>query len=565
MPLDIPHLQHRYQHLAKDPVIINTDVFIAGSGPIGCAFARTIIDKTAAIEKLKNTKVFMSEVGSHSSPRLGWHHKNELGYQKDIDRFVHVIKGALSTLSVPTVDTYQPLLQPTPSWTPDEANQLIMSGNNPLQDPFQNLGASAVTRTVGGMATHWTCATPNPHAEELPDTFTSSKWDALYARAKTLVKTNLTAFDNSIRHNVVKDTLNDAYKNDPGRVFKNLPLAVERRTDNPEYVTWTGSDTVLGDLAVPGKNPRFTLKAETRATAFVHLGNKIHGVLLRDLSIDQDFVVIAKAYVAACGAILTPQLLHNSGIRPVALGRYLTEQSMTFCQIALKRSIIADIETNPKYAEKVAHHHQVAPKDPLPIPFRDPEPQVTQPYHHDRPWHTQIHRDAFSYGDVGPSVDPRLVVDLRWFGYTEVNPENRVEFPPYIPGDGDNAGVSGLDSYGMPQPTFYFRHSPADQERNHRMMADMCDVASHLGGYIPGSNPQFMTPGLALHIMGTIRAGTDKNTSVVDKNSKVHDIDNLWLGGNGVIPTALACNPTLTSICYALQAADSIVEFLGTA
>ena len=27
-----------------------------------------------------------------------------------------------------------------------------------------------------------------------------------------------------------------------------------------------------------------------------------------------------------------------------------------------------------------------------------------------------MHRDAFSYGDLPPNVDPRLIVDFRWFG-----------------------------------------------------------------------------------------------------------------------------------------------------
>jgi hypothetical protein len=35
---------------------------------------------------------------------------------------------------------------------------------------------------------------------------------------------------------------------------------------------------------------------------------------------------------------------------------------------------------------------------------------------------------------------------------------------------------------------------------NFRMMKDMCAVADLLGAYLPGSSPQFMDPGLALHI-----------------------------------------------------------------
>jgi len=37
-----------------------------------------------------------------------------------------------------------------------------------------------------------------------------------------------------------------------------------------------------------------------------------------------------------------------------------------------------------------------------------------------------------------------------------------------------------------------------------RMMKDMTDIANILGAYLPGSNPRFMEPGLALHV--TVRA-----------------------------------------------------------
>ncbi|KAI0265044.1 pyranose 2-oxidase [Gloeopeniophorella convolvens] len=533
---------------SDDVEVVYADVFIAGSGPVGCTFARNIL------EKRPKTKIFMSEVGSQVSPELGYHQKNDIGYQKDIDRFVHVIKGALSTTSIPPASTYVPTLTPSASWTPQYEGQVQINGHNPRQNPFRNLGASAVTRTVGGMATHWTCATPTPRFDELPDTYTSKEWEKLYTRARAILKTNDTSYDHSIRHTVVKEALQKGYG--VGREVASLPLALNlRRTDNPDFVTWTGSNTILGELAKPGYKGNFTLRVSLTCFfihgAFGANDNKVYAAYLRDLKNNKPIIVVSKIFVAACGAVLTPQLLYNSSIRPSALGRYLSEQSMSFCQIVLSRDIVESIRNDPRWSDIVGPHCALW-EDPIPIPYNDPEPQVTLPYSQDTPWHVQVHRDAFSYGDVGPKVDPRLVVDLRFFGKTDVNPNNL----------GLKPGMS--DIYGMPQPTFEFVHSEEDQRRNDRMMSDMCRAASFLGSYLPGSNPQFLEPGLALHITGTIRAGDDPETSVVNRDCRVHDISNLYLGGNGVIPTAMACNPTITSVCYALHASDVIAKRLGS-
>jgi len=94
-------------------------------------------------------------------------------------------------------------------------------------------------------------------------------------------------------------------------------------------------------------------------------------------------------------------------------------------------------------------------------------------------------------------------------------------------------------------------------------MNDMCNAANVLGGYLPGSNPQFMTPGLALHLGGSIRLGqsSEKNESVADYNSKVWDTKNLYVAGNGTIPTAFGANPTLTSMCFAIRSASAIDQY----
>jgi pyranose oxidase len=486
-----------------------------------------------------------------------------------MDAFVNVIKGALQPVSIPPGSAFQSTLG-TAGWNPPVGGGgLVINGFNPLQAPEVNLRGTAITRTVGGMATHWTCSCPSPHPEERVNCPISSKeFDKLLDESAKLLNVHENEYDISIRHREVKKVLAKA-----GYNIKNIPLAVKRREDNPQYVTWSGSNTVLGDAI---KNPRLTIRDETRVTdvfpspilpAEIHIGV----ARLRDLRTNKDVIVRAKAFVIACGAIGTPQILWNSHIRPPALGRYLCEQSMAFCQIVLKRSIINDIATDPAYEEAVAKHRARFPKDPLPIPFDDPEPQLMIGYQSDHKYHVQVHRDAFSYGDVGPRSDPRVVVDLRFFGKQDINKENRIIFPDDVVDPLSQEWKPGVtDSYGMPQPTFNVSRSTADGVRDQGMMEDMTKTALTIGPFLPGSYPQFMEPGLALHITGTTRVGTIKPgtkpedvDSVADANSRVHGYANLWVGGNNVIPDATASNPTRTSVAYAIHAARDIITFLG--
>jgi len=277
-------------------------------------------------------------------------------------------------------------------------------------------------------------------------------------------------------------------------------------------------------------------------------GSQIEYAEIQNLSEWQTLHVKASTYIVCCNAYLTPQVLYNSGIRPEPLGRYLTEQPMAFCQIVLRQDIVDRIPDNPEFAERVRAYREQNPHDPVPIPDGEPEPQVWIPVSDDRPWHCQIHRDAFNYGDVSPNVDSRLVVDLRWFGIVEPRHESRITFSD-----------RHQDSFGMPQPTFEWFLSAEDRRKQHRMMTDILRAAEALGGFLPGSEPQFVTPGLPLHVTGTTRMGTSPDDSVVDANSQVWGVENLYLGGNGLIRRGSASNPTLTSVAMAVKAAEHII------
>ena len=93
-----------------------------------------------------------------------------------------------------------------------------------------------------------------------------------------------------------------------------------------------------------------------------------------DLQTGEEICYKAKVFIVAAGAVLTPQLLYASNIRPPALGKYLCEQPMTFCQIVYSTAIINWIRSSTYH--EVKQYIEENPNDPVPIPMDDPLPQV---------------------------------------------------------------------------------------------------------------------------------------------------------------------------------------------
>ncbi|HEV2547905.1 MAG TPA: GMC family oxidoreductase [Stellaceae bacterium] len=61
-----------------------------------------------------------------------------------------------------------------------------------------------------------------------------------------------------------------------------------------------------------------------------------------------------------------------------------------------------------------------------------------------------------------------------------------------------------------------------------------------------------------MHHMGTTRMNDDPKQGVVDKNSKVHGLANLYIAGSSVFPCCGWSNPTLTITALALRLADHL-------
>jgi choline dehydrogenase-like flavoprotein len=65
------------------------------------------------------------------------------------------------------------------------------------------------------------------------------------------------------------------------------------------------------------------------------------------------------------------------------------------------------------------------------------------------------------------------------------------------------------------------------------------------------------------HQNGTLRFGVDPSTSVLDRDCRAHDVDNLYVVDGSFFPSSGAVNPALTIMANALRVGDHLMSRLG--
>ena len=65
------------------------------------------------------------------------------------------------------------------------------------------------------------------------------------------------------------------------------------------------------------------------------------------------------------------------------------------------------------------------------------------------------------------------------------------------------------------------------------------------------------------HQCGTVRFGTDPETSALNVDCRAHDVDNLYVVDTSFFPSIGAVNPALTAMANALRVGDHLLERLG--
>ena len=65
------------------------------------------------------------------------------------------------------------------------------------------------------------------------------------------------------------------------------------------------------------------------------------------------------------------------------------------------------------------------------------------------------------------------------------------------------------------------------------------------------------------HQAGTCRMGSDPESSVVDRDCRAHEVDNLYVVDTSVFPSIGAVNPALTAMANSLRVGDHLLERMG--
>lgn len=488
-----------------------SDVVIVGSGPAGSAYARIIR------EGWPDARILMIDSGPRLSGSIGGHMDNE---KLSVDAMSN-----MKTLSQgPYRTAYDRITRE--EWDARcagdfDASLLRRPGlyiANRTQKSESAFFAGFSTAAVGGMANYWAAGCPRPSLSERPSCLDPRRMEDALEVAERLLGVNKNPFPGDCAARQLQSVLGAVFDHgrSPDRYVQPMPLACSR--EDAGGVRWHGTGIVLGPMTAE-PSELFEIRDNTVCRRILHQDGRVSGVELVRAGEDRVHRVAAGSVVVAGNSLHSPQLLHASGIRLPALGRFIND------------------------------HHQIVQL--AQVRFDTPLESMVWIPHRDGEWPYSVtllpgrsEFEPFTVKDEWQSV----VVIV--FCASELRYESRITFDE-----------SQKDWLGLPAISIDAPPTHADRLRMDSAKSLAHRIAGMAGRPTPGCAPAVLPVGSSLHYQGTMRMGLENDgNSVCDPQSRVFGFENLYVAGNGVIPTMTATNPTLFSVALATIGAQRIAS-----
>jgi choline dehydrogenase-like flavoprotein len=355
-----------------------------------------------------------------------------------------------------------------------------------------------------------------------------------YDEAERLLHVN--RFENEPQLQALIDKI---VRNGSGWRSEALPLGLkpEILEDEQEAKHFDGYASVAGYKADAECNlinpiahlPNFTLLTKKKVIALLHepgAPETILGVVCRDGSFYRGDRVIL-----AAGAMTSPRILQDhlagSGLNATLPCAGLVGANF---KLHLNSALVAFSPFT---------HHDVLRKTAI--------------FHNDRYPHTTVQCLGWLDGEILatqlPGAVPKFVTDAigaRAFGFfvtTEdgSHPGNRI-----ISGGGDG---------GVPTADYSLERLPPAQAEHSKAIADFTRRLLQVG--LAGVDRYLGLAGSA-HSLGSMVTGTDPQTSVVDRDGKVHGMEGLYVGDGSILPRSSRVNPALTIYAWGLRLGEHL-------
>lgn len=495
------------------------DVLIIGSGPAGSTYARTIGEAAPA------TRILMVEVGPNVPGPRGEHTQNMTPADRELAQLVTQGPDA-GIVRETALEDIAPGIDPSLEFRQTMLPGLFFNDPRPvLPEGEVGLPAASMSSGVGGMGIHWGTSCPRPHQSERIPFIPSDELDAALDQAEELLNVNVPEGEGTGLLRDMRRAIAAEFDGPGLTPAQFMPTATHW---DGESIVFSGTGQILGALedTVPG----FELRAETLARRIVIEDGRAVGAVLYSRATGDEYTVRADRVVVCADSLRTPQLLFASGVRPRALGHYLNEHFQMITLLTL-----SDEFDYGRYASEKNSIGSVL------VPFSD-----------SRPMQMGAGALATSAYALTGAHDPAT----NKFGIVALYASKDIQFSDHI-----EFSETETDFYGLPKMLIHYSRTERDLATIDELGANSRRLAGVIGTL--DTEPELAAGGSSLHYQGTVRMGaSDDGESVCDPHLKVWGVDGLYVGGNGVIPTSTAANPTLTSVALAWRAASRIAEEL---